>query len=196
MGDEGHGIQSLKISAEESTPCPWVFTIQALVSEPGPGVQARANAYRQLLYEPLSEDDLKAIRTHLQQQRALVAMASARWSKPRPNGSPAFAARIDRLTPVQTVVSEPDRVFAAPVESLPQGFRRLPRGGLSPWSAFSLPRAGLATATHSCLPVATQKKSDPCSKGARKLWSRHPMPRGRQPHPSPARQTRQQKSRA
>jgi putative transposase len=33
--------------------------------------KARANAYRQLLHEMLSDDDLKAIRTYLQQQRAL-----------------------------------------------------------------------------------------------------------------------------
>lgn len=39
----------------------------ALASTP----EARAQAYRQLLYETLSDDDLKAIRTHLQQQRAL-----------------------------------------------------------------------------------------------------------------------------
>ncbi|MEO8988393.1 MAG: transposase [Rhodanobacter sp.] len=39
----------------------------ALASTP----EARAQACRQLLYETLSDDDLKAIRTHLQQQRAL-----------------------------------------------------------------------------------------------------------------------------
>jgi len=33
--------------------------------------EARAAAYRQLLHETLSDDDLKAIRTYLQQQRAL-----------------------------------------------------------------------------------------------------------------------------
>jgi putative transposase len=33
--------------------------------------EARAAAYRQLLHETLSADDLKAIRTYLQQQRAL-----------------------------------------------------------------------------------------------------------------------------
>lgn len=33
--------------------------------------EARATAYRQLLHETLSDDDLKAIRTYLQQQRAL-----------------------------------------------------------------------------------------------------------------------------
>ncbi len=33
--------------------------------------EARAEAYRQLLHETLSDDDLKAIRTYLQQQRAL-----------------------------------------------------------------------------------------------------------------------------
>ncbi len=33
--------------------------------------QARAATYRQLLHETLSDDDLKAIRAHLQQQRAL-----------------------------------------------------------------------------------------------------------------------------
>ena len=39
----------------------------ALASTP----EARAKAYRQLLRETLSDDDLKAIRTYLQQQRAL-----------------------------------------------------------------------------------------------------------------------------
>ena len=39
----------------------------ALASTP----EARAEAYRQLLHETLSDDDLKAIRTYLQQQRAL-----------------------------------------------------------------------------------------------------------------------------
>jgi putative transposase len=39
----------------------------ALASTP----EARAQAYRHLLHETLSEDDLKAIRIHLQQQRAL-----------------------------------------------------------------------------------------------------------------------------
>jgi putative transposase len=33
--------------------------------------EARAEAYRRLLHETLSDDDLKAIRTYLQQQRAL-----------------------------------------------------------------------------------------------------------------------------
>jgi putative transposase len=34
-------------------------------------VEARSQAYRRLIFETLSDDDLKAIRTHLQQQRAL-----------------------------------------------------------------------------------------------------------------------------
>jgi len=41
-----------------------------------------------------------------------VGTTSARWSKPRPNASPASGPHIARLTQIQTTVSEPDPVLA------------------------------------------------------------------------------------
>lgn len=74
--------------------------------------EARATAYRQLLHEALSDDDLKAIRTCLQQQRplgrddfrAMVEAKTQRFAGLRP------AHR--HLAEIQTGVSEPDPVFA------------------------------------------------------------------------------------
>jgi hypothetical protein len=80
----------------------------ALASEP----EARSEAYRLLLREGLSDDDLATIRTYLQQQRALGRDDSARWSKRRLNALPASGLRTDRHVAIQTLVSEPDPVFA------------------------------------------------------------------------------------
>ena len=53
-------------------------------------------------------------------------MTSARWSKPRPNASPASGPRIARLTTIQTVVSEPEMArghltSSVPVSGFPGG---------------------------------------------------------------------------
>lgn len=68
----------------------------ALASTP----EARAKAYRQLLRETLSDDDLIAIRTYLQQQRALgderfqrmVETTLGRHTVYRPRGRPPRAS--------------------------------------------------------------------------------------------------------
>jgi putative transposase len=73
---------------------------------------ARAAAYRQLLHEALSDDDPKAIRIYRQRQRALGRDDFRAMAKPRPNASLASGPRIARLTPIQTIVSEPGPVFA------------------------------------------------------------------------------------
>jgi putative transposase len=73
--------------------------------------EARAAAYRQLLHETLSDDSLKAIRTHLQQQRALgrdgframVEAKTRRFAGIRP-------AHRSPPTQIRTTVSEPDPV--------------------------------------------------------------------------------------
>jgi len=66
--------------------------------------EARAEAYRQLLHEALSDDDLKAIRTYLQQQRALgrddframVEAKTQRFASVRPAHRPPHPNSNDR----------------------------------------------------------------------------------------------------
>lgn len=74
--------------------------------------EARAEAYRQLLHEALSDDDLKAIRTYLQQQRALGRDDFRAMVEAKTHASPASGPRIAHLTQIQTTVSEPDPVSA------------------------------------------------------------------------------------
>jgi len=59
----------------------------------------------------LSDDDLIAIRSHLQQQRALGRYDFTPWSKPRPNVSQAPGRHIGRHVARPRAESESDPAF-------------------------------------------------------------------------------------
>jgi len=66
----------------------------------------RGQAYRAILGEAVSAEDLQAIRFYLQQQRAWGETTFRRWSKPRHGASPALALRIGRG--LHPLVTEPE----------------------------------------------------------------------------------------
>jgi len=77
--------------------------------------EARAEAYGQLLHETLSDDGLKAIRTYLQQQRALGRDGFRTMVEAKTQRFAGSGTRIARPATIQTTVSEPDPVLCESV---------------------------------------------------------------------------------